>query len=144
MDRTLPLLMAQSAATDAFKADVRAYAGHESAPRISTSRHAPRVKVLRLLAQLFEREPGLPVDRVQVDGVSGCADFRGLLTVETAAGVQAFDFAWDCHWRAREEGWVDCFGLPDQIRAAREFGHRCFERWEAVAVDPAEHTRRAS
>jgi hypothetical protein len=143
MDRTLPLLLAESGATDAFKADVRAYAGHESAPRIATARHLPRVKVLRVLAQLLEREPALAVDRVLVDGVSGCADLRGVLTVGTRDGVRAFEFVWDCHWRAREEGWVDCFGLPDQIRAAREFGHRCFERWEAIAVDPAEHTLRA-
>jgi hypothetical protein len=92
------------------------------------------VKVLRVLAQLFETAPELEVERVHVDAASGCADFRGVLTVEARSGTRAFDFVWDCHWRAVQEGWTDAFGLPDQIRAAREFGHRCFERWSGRPV----------
>ena len=39
-------------------------------------------------------------------------------------------FHWDCKWRALQEGWTDYFGFPDQVRAAREFGHDCFRLWE--------------
>ena len=129
MNHALLELMSASHASEAFKADVRAFAAHEPSARVTVSRHAPRVKVLRVLAHLFEAAPELAVERAHVEGVSGCADFRGTLTVETADGAHAFDFVWDCHWRALEEGWTDPFGLPDQIRAAREFGHRCFQRW---------------
>jgi hypothetical protein len=135
MNHVLPELMAHSHAADAFKADVRAYAAHEPASRLTVARHVPRVKVLRVLAHLFETSPELEIERAHVDAASGCADFRGVLTVETRTGRFAYDFVWDCHWRARQEGWVDCFGLPDQIRAAREFGHRCFERWAGRPVD---------
>jgi hypothetical protein len=43
-----------------------------------------------------------------------------------------FAFTWCCAWRAEQEGWRDCFGFWDQARAAREFGYRCFSRWEAM------------
>ena len=47
--------------------------------------------------------------------------------------THVYEFVWDCRWRAEQEGWTDCFGFPDQIRAAREYDWRCFERWEPVA-----------
>lgn len=124
-----------SSATSEFKADVRAYAQHGPAPRIEAVRHAPRVKVLRLLTQLLASEPDLLIERVRVDGVSGCSDFRGTAVV----GVQGepertFDFVWDCQWRALQEGWTDAFGLPDQIRAARSFDWRCFAGWHERAA----------
>ena len=134
MNLVLPELMSRSRASDDFKADVRAYAAHEPASRLTVARHVPRVKVLRVLAQLFESSPELQVERAHVDAASGCADFRGVLTVEAGEETVAFDFVWDCHWRAIQEGWTDPFGLPDQIRAAREFGHRCFERWSSRTV----------
>ncbi|HET7457556.1 MAG TPA: hypothetical protein VFJ74_07865 [Gemmatimonadaceae bacterium] len=129
MMETLQELLASSHATPEFKADVLAYASYQDAPRITTARHAPRIKVLRLVAQLLSAEPSLPVERVRVEGLSGCADFRGTATVEAGGETRTFEFVWDCHWRAVQEGWTDAFGLPDQIRAAREFGWRCFERW---------------
>jgi hypothetical protein len=116
-------------ATDQFKEEVRAFAEHRPVQRIATSRPAPRVKVVRVLTQLMHAEPGLQVDRVVIDAWSGCSDFRGTLVVDANGERRVFDFVWDCHWRAVEEGWTDAFGLPDQIRAAREFGWRCFERW---------------
>lgn len=122
-------ILARSGATPEFKADVAAFASFQDAPRIATVRHAPRVKVLRVLAQLLSAEPNLPVERVSVEALSGCADFRGTATVDAAGESRTFDFVWDCHWRALREGWIDAFGLPDQIRAAREFGWECFERW---------------
>ena len=141
MNHALIELMAGSRASAEFKADVRAYASHEPAARLTVARHVPRVKVLRVLAQLFETAPELQIERAHVDAASGCADFRGVLTVETREGTTAVDFVWDCHWRAVQEGWTDAFGLPDQIRAAREFGHHCFERWSTRAVDDSRALR---
>jgi hypothetical protein len=130
-------LLDRSAATEAFKADVRAFLAHQPAPRVATARLAPRVKVARVLTQLLDSEPGLAVDRVRVDGVSGCSDFRGTLTVEAEGATRTFVFAWCCQWRADREGWRDAFGFSDQIRAAREFDWRCFERWREVSAEGA-------
>ena len=121
--------LARSAATEEFKADVRAYLCHQPASRVAVARHSPRVKVARVLTQLLSSEPTLAIDRVHVEGVSGCSDFRGVVTVHADEGSRSFDFAWCCHWKAIELGWTDAFGLPDQIRAAQEFGWECFERW---------------
>lgn len=129
-------IIAQSSATPAFQDDVRAYAEHRAAPRIEVMRHSPRVKVLRVLAQLLTSEPALEVDGVRVDAASGCSDFRGTLVVRTGEQERTFDFVWDCQWRAVQEGWTDMFGLPDQIRAARTFDWRCFARWSERADAP--------
>ena len=135
----LPSLLDRSGASEPFKADVRAFLAHQPAPRVATVRLAPRVKVTRLLTQLLDAEPALPIERVRVDAVSGCSDFRGTLTVETAAGTRVFEFVWCCQWRADAEGWRDCFGFADQIRAAREFDWRCFERWRDAGVPAGAH-----
>ena len=125
----LELLIAGSSADDAFKADVRAFDRYQPADRIRIERHAPRVKILRTLAQLLAAEPALRVERVRIDGSSGCCDFRGTL-VATADGVEhAFEFVWDCRWKAQEAGYVDRWGSADQTRAAREFGWQCFSLW---------------
>ena len=136
-------LLGASRADDAFKADVVAYHHHRAAARIVVERHAPRVKVLRVIAQLLAVEPALRVERVRVDGTSGCCDFRGTLVVECADGPCRFDFVWDCRWRAVEEGWVDRWGGADQTRAAREFGWQCFATWRRCdeADDPAPRRR---
>jgi hypothetical protein len=126
----LELLLDRSLADDGFKADVREYARHHTVERIVVARHAPRVKVLRVLAQLLDAEPGLRVERVRLDAVSGCCDFRGTLVVAADGTETGFDFVWDCRWRAEVEGLVDRWGSPDQSRAAREFGWRCFSTWE--------------
>ena len=123
-------LIAASHASTEFKTDIARYADGLAADRIRTVRHAPRIKVLRLLAQLLHAEPRLEVERVLIDAWSGCSDFRGIITVTTPDSVAAFRFRWDCSWRAEQEGWYDAFQLPDQIRAAHEFGWRCFEHWE--------------
>ena len=127
-------LLDRSLAAEAFKADVRALLAHQPAPRIATARLAPRVKVARVVAQLLDAEPALPIERVRVDAVSGCSDFRGTVVVETAIGARTFEFVWCCQWRADQEGWRDAFGFSDQIRAAREYDWRCFERWDEVGV----------
>ena len=131
-------LLRQSQATAAFKGDARAFAEHRPAARITLGRHAPRVKVLRVLSQLLAAEPGLAIDRVSVDALSGCSDFRGVLVVHDAEDVaRTFEFVWDCQWRALQEGWTDAFGLPDQIRAARAFEWRCFALWHERTPIPA-------
>jgi hypothetical protein len=134
MTMDLDACLAASRATAAFAADVRAYAVYQEAPRITVVRAAPRVKVLRVVTQLLHAEPTLIVDRVRVDGISGCADYRGTIAVVTPECERAFAFVWDCSWRAAAEGWLDRHGLPDQTRAAREFGWRCFAAWAPDAV----------
>ena len=123
-------LLAASSATDAFRSDLAAYAARTPADRITVAAPSPRVKVLRTIAQLLHAEPSLALERVAVHAVSGCADFVGTITAHDAAG-DSYDFAfeWNCEWKARELGYVDYFGLPDQIRAAQEFGWQCFARW---------------
>jgi hypothetical protein len=127
-------LLNASRATAAFKGDVRAFAGGASAPRIALTRRSPRIKVLRVIAQALAAEPDLEIDRVHIDAWSGCADFRGQVHLHDRVGMRAFDFHWDCHWRALAEGWTDAFGFPDQIRAAKEFSWRCFSVWEERAI----------
>ena len=128
-----PLLDA-SGATEAFRTDVLAYASRQPATRVIAPAGNPRVKVLRAISQLLHAEPQLAVDRVSVHAISGCADYVGSLTVTDAAGdTHRFEFEWNCEWKAREMGYVDGFGFPDQIRAAQEFDWRCFQRWVRVA-----------
>lgn len=130
-------LLARSRATDAFRTDLAAFCIRQPADRISTGPGSPRVKVQRAIAQLLHAEPELELDRVTLRAVSGCADFRGLLVATDAAGDEhRFDFEWNCEWKARELGYVDGFGFPDQIRAAQEFGWQCFERWVRISDAP--------
>jgi hypothetical protein len=133
MPDLLPYLDA-AAAHPEFKSDVRAFVRDGIAPasRIELEGYAPRVKIERVLTQLFHAHPKLAVERVRVRGQSGCSDFSGVVTVFSADAEHRFAFTWCCAWRAEQEGWRDCFGFWDQARAAREFGFRCFSRWEAV------------
>lgn len=146
MHDTLLELLARSKATESFKEDVRAYLTHRPASRVTTARPAPRVKVARVLTKLLHEHPDLQVESVHVEASSGCSDFRGVLTATTTGDgdVLAFDFVWDCHWRAQQEGWEDAFGLPDQIRAAQELGWQCFERWSSRPAEPARAAARVS
>lgn len=128
-------LFAAAAATSEFRADVIAYAARQPADRVTVGMGSPRVKVLRTIAQLLHAEPALAIDRVTVRAASGCADFVGTLVATDVTGVEhAFDFEWNCEWKASQLGWVDGFGFPDQIRAAQEFGWQCFARWTRVGA----------
>ncbi|MGQ0713235.1 MAG: hypothetical protein ACT4PJ_05835 [Gemmatimonadaceae bacterium] len=122
-------LLAASGATDEFKDSVRQYSTLGKAPLVATGGSAPPVKVLRVLAHLLETEPTLRLEGVRVYGNSGCSDFRGSVEAHADGVVRQWHFVWCCKWRAVAAGWVDGFGFPDQIRAAREFGYRCFETW---------------
>ncbi len=127
-----PLLAASHAAA-AFRTDLAAYEARQPAGRIAIMGPAPRVKVLRVIAQLLHAEPTLAVDRISVRAASGCADFAGELAATDVSGeTHRFQFEWNCEWKARELGYTDYFGFPDQIRAAQEFGWRCFSQWERM------------
>ena len=132
MPDLLPYLDA-AAAHPEFKSEVLTYVRGGASPRIELSCHAPRVKVERVLTQLLHAHPDLPVERVRVDARSGCSDFTGELVVTAGEAEHRFVFTWCCAWRAEQEGWRDCFGFWDQARAAREYGFRCFSRWESVS-----------
>lgn len=125
----------RSQATDAFRAAVRQFL-QESRPvdRIDFDLRCPPVKIERTLTKILEEHPELPIERVSIEGRSGCEFFRGTATVHAAGEERRFSFYWDCRWRAEQEGWKDYFGIPDQARAAREFGHDCFRSWEEEAV----------
>ena len=122
-----------AAAHPELKSDVLMFLQGGAPTRVQLDGYAPRVKVERVLTQLFHSHPELAVERVRLQGRSGCSDFVGSVVVETAQGEHRFEFTWCCAWRAEQEGWRDCFGFWDQARAARELGWRCFSRWEQVA-----------
>jgi hypothetical protein len=130
-------ILARSNASQAFKHAVRAFAARQAVTEIVLAHHVPRVKVLRLLTQLLHAHPEFHVERVFVDAHSGCSDFSGTVVVEGGGESRMFEFVWDCRWRAEQEGWTDCFGFPDQIRAAEEFGWQCFQRWRERRDTPA-------
>jgi hypothetical protein len=128
----LEQILAQSRAAEPFKSAVRSYSSAGGGDHIRVDGFAPSVKVKRLLAHMLAAEPHLPIERISLRGRSGCSDFVGTVKVHTPDETREYAFVWDCRWRAEQEGWTDCFGFPDQIRAAREYDWRCFERWEAV------------
>ncbi|MEP6733088.1 MAG: hypothetical protein ABJE10_20770 [bacterium] len=133
MPELLPYLDAAAAHPD-FKRELLEYVKGGDAPRIQLTGYAPRVKVERVLTQLLHTQPNLSVERVRVAARSGCSDFSGEIVAVTSDSVEhRFSFTWCCSWKAQQEGWKDCFGFWDQARAAREFGWRCFRRWEVVA-----------
>jgi hypothetical protein len=132
-------ILARSRASDPLKAAVRALASHpygylHAGRHLSCARPAPAIKALRVVIQLLHAEPGVPFERLWLEGVSGCSDFVGTLTAEAAGAARVFDFTWCCKWRADQEGWYDDWGNADQIRAAREFGWRCFAHWHLREV----------
>jgi hypothetical protein len=131
MPELLPYLEAAAAHPD-FKREVLDFVHGGSATRIELRGYAPRVKVERVLTQLLHAHPELRVERVTVTARSGCSDFTGEILAYDGETVHRFAFTWCCAWRARELGWKECFGFWDQTRAAREFGWRCFERWEQL------------
>ena len=126
-------LLAASRADELFKTDVLGFHEAGQAERIEVRGFIPHVKVARLLKQVLHTEPELPIERVRMRGASGCSDFEGVVELHTSTGTHVYEFHWDCRWRAESEGWTDCFGFPDQIRAAREYDWRCFRVWAKTA-----------
>lgn len=120
-----------SAATAEFVVGIRDFlASGRPNDRVEFSPGSPPVKIERTLTQLFKSFPSVPIERVKISGRSGCEYFRGELTVIAADEEQTVTFVWDCRWKADQLGWIDYFGLPDQIRAARELGYDCFREWD--------------
>lgn len=135
----LEQILATSRAAEPFKLAVRSYCAGAGVDRIRIDGFAPPVKVKRLLAHILATEAHLPIEQIALRGRSGCSDFVGTVELRTATETHVYQFVWDCRWRAEQEGWTDYFGFPDQIRAAREYDWRCFERWEPLST-PATST----
>jgi len=132
---SLQSFLQRSGATEAFR-DALGRFLRDGRPNEAIRFHpySPAVKVERTLTKVLEAYPELEIERVEIDAVSGCELFRGTATIGTAGEQRRVRFHWDCRWRAMEEGWTDYFGFPDQVRAAREFGHDCFRTWEEIEV----------
>lgn len=120
----------RSQATAAFRDAVAHFlrTGQPS-PAIHFSSRLPPVKIERTLTKILAAYPDLALERVEIDGTSGCEFFRGVATLHAGGEQRRVDFNWDCRWKAIQMGWTDYFGLPDQIRAARECGYDCFRAW---------------
>ena len=127
-------LLTESRATDSFKSDVIRFLETGEAERVDVRGYAPRVKVTRLLKHVLASVPDLDIEQIFVRGQSGCSDFVGTVELATPTGRKSFEFVWCCRWRGEEEGWIDYFGFPDQMRAAREFDWRCFRVWKPLAA----------
>jgi hypothetical protein len=125
----------RSRASEPFRAAVEEFlrTSREN-DRVAFDRASPAVKVERTLTKLLVEYPELEIESIEIRGASGCEYFRGEMTVRTSEGERSIRFEWDCRWRAEQNGWVDYFGFPDQIRAAREHGWDCFRGWEELPV----------
>lgn len=124
-----------SRATEPFREALAAFLRDgRASERIGFSGRSPAIKVERTLTKLLKAYPELAIERVEIDGASGCEYYRGTVTVFTAGEERRIRFHWDCKWKAQREGWTDYFGFPDQARAAREFGYDCFRSWEEEGV----------
>lgn len=130
---TLDDLLAASQAEAAFKAAVRSFEAGSLSPLISFFAGAPRVKVLRVVMKILHEYPDEPIKKIHVEGRSGCATFAGLATIQP--GDKSFRFAWDCAWRANVSQLTNIWGIPDQVRAAREYGYQCFRGFEEIKAE---------
>lgn len=132
--------LARSGSTEAFRLAVEQFVRTcQPGPRVIFDYRCPPVKVERTLTKILVEYPDLPIERVTLDATSGCEFFRGRATIEAGVRTVIVHFEWNCRWKAEQMGWADWFGLPDQIRAAREFGYDCFRVWneEPAAVTTA-------
>jgi hypothetical protein len=127
-------LLSESSAAESFKSDVIRFLETGKAELLDIRGYAPRVKVTRLLKHVLASLPDLHIEQMFVKAQSGCSDFVGTVEIATPTERKAFEFVWCCRWRAEEEGWLDYFGFPDQMRAAREFDWRCFRVWKPLSA----------
>lgn len=125
----LTLLVEQSAATPEFQEALASWRRNRPQDRLEVLGYAPDIKVERVLTKLFEALPEQVIDRVVIDGRSGCSNFTGECRLEPGGVRLRFD--WDCAWKARVEG-LTAYGFADQQRAAQEFGYDCFRVFEVV------------
>ena len=135
---TLRELMPRSSASAAFLDALATFARTGmSNERVTFDAYSPPVKVERALTKMLEAYPDVEIERVHVQGASGCEFFSGKMLIQAADGERKIRFHWDCKWRAMQQGWTDYFGFPDQTRAAREFGYDCFREWTELEVPEA-------
>lgn len=128
VNKPLEALIAQSQATPEFKEAARDLARGGSPDRIKFNWGSPPVKALRVTKKILESYPDLPIERVEIQGASGCSNFTGSAVIQPGDLTVRFD--WDCRWQAERLGWTDYYGDPDQSRAAREFDYQCFRIFE--------------
>lgn len=124
-------LLNRSKATDEFKDAVRNFI--DTPTPNSVIRYAvgmPGLKILRTIMKLLEMRPDLEIEAVAITARSGCADFVG--TIEVQPGTRKFAFVWNCQWRARENEIQNAWGMPDQIKAANDFGYQCFQSFGEI------------
>ena len=80
--QSLDELLTKSRATDAFKTGVREFAHGKPHTLIGVNRWQPDVKVLRTICKLLEEHPDHPIERVDIEGASGCSDYVGTMAVQ--------------------------------------------------------------
>lgn len=131
----LHAFLQRSRATEPFRAAIERFLQDgRSSDCVAFDGRSPAVKVERALTKVLEAYPELAIERVRIDGSSGCEYFRGTAYVTGGGEERRVRFHWDCKWKAEQQGWRDYFGFADQGRAAREFGYDCFRSWEEVEV----------
>jgi hypothetical protein len=128
--QSLEQLLENSSATEPFKDAVRQYAKDRPHNLIGADRWQPQVKVLRVISKMLETFPEKAFERIDIDAVSGCSDYRGTVTIMPSDMTVCFE--WNCAWKAEEMGWFNAFKIPDQIRAANECGYQCFKKFTVL------------
>ncbi|KAA3619961.1 MAG: hypothetical protein DWQ05_04340 [Calditrichaeota bacterium] len=124
-------LLNASRATDAFKSALTNFLKTPTAnANIRYQVGTPAVKIVRTIMKLLEEFPLLPIESVSIKANSGCSTFAGEIHVEPEN--KKFKFLWDCQWRALENDVKNNWGMPDQIKAAQDFGYQCFKLFEEV------------
>src|SRR5690606_31752659 len=113
----LSKFLERSRASESFRRAVREFV-RDNRPNdgVTFDPYSPPVKVERTLTKLLEQHPEQEIERVEIDGSSGCEFYRGEMRVHTRNGLQEIRFYWDCKWKAMQMGWTDYFGFPDQTR----------------------------
>jgi hypothetical protein len=132
--------LSRSGSTDAFRVGVEQFLRScQPNDLVVFDFRCPPVKVERTVHKILVSFPDLPIERITLDATSGCEFFRGRATIDAGEQSVSVRFEWNCRWKAEQMGWADWFGLPDQMRAAREFGYDCFRVWseEPAAVTMA-------
>ena len=120
-------MLKNSRATEAFKQAVLDFQQGRAVECIQNN-PGPPIKVLRVIRNLLDERPDLEIERIEIEGHSGCSSYAGALRVWP--GPLEIEFEWDCRWKAEELGWEDCYGLADQGRASREFEYKCFRKFD--------------
>ncbi len=122
-------LLDNSSATETFKDTLRDFFSRpQPNNRICYPSGTPALKIVRTIMKLLQEFPQIPFDSVHINARSGCATFKGEIAIEPQN--RKFKFLWDCQWRAQESGLTNAWGMPDQVKAAQDFGYQCFQYFE--------------